>query len=99
MKDRHCLGETHDELELALLKAIQENPSGTLLRKSYFKDRVVGYYRLEQAPWAIMLHATGKQILSPFFRFRLYFFLSTILSVIGILALMRWGLSPSVAAI
>jgi class 3 adenylate cyclase len=99
MKGRHCLGEYDDELEKALLQAIQRNPSGTILTKSYFKDRVVGYYRLEQAPWAIMLHATGRQILEPFFRFRLYFFLSTILSVIGILALMRWGLGPTLAVI
>lgn len=99
MKGRHCLGEYDDELEKALLQAIQKSPSGTILTKSYFKDRVVGYYRLEQAPWAIMLHATGRQIFEPFFRFRLYFFLSTILSVIGILALMRWGLGPTMAAI
>ena len=99
LKGRHCLGENRDELEVALLQAIQENPSGTLLRQGHFTDRVLGYYRLEQAPWAIMLHATGRQILAPFFRFRLYFFLSTILTIIGILALIRWGLRPSVAAI
>jgi adenylate cyclase len=99
MKGRHCLGENHDELELALLRAMQENPSGTLLRKSYLRDRVVGYYGLEQAPWAIMLHAYGTEILAPFFRFRLYFFLTTILTGIGILALMHRGIDPMVAAI
>jgi adenylate cyclase len=99
MKGRHCLGETPDELELALLQAMQDNPSGTILKKSYFRDRVVGYYGLEQAPLAIMLHAYGSDLLQPFFRFRLYFFLSTILSVIGILGLIHWGMGSTVAAI
>lgn len=99
MQGHHCLGQQDDELEKALLQAIQQQPSGTLLAKSYFRDRVVGYYRLEQIPWAIILHASGRQILEPFFRFRLYFFLSTILSVIGILAIIRWGMGSTVAAV
>jgi len=41
MKGRHCLGESRDELEVALLQAMQENPSGTLLGPGYITDRVV----------------------------------------------------------
>lgn len=98
-KGRYCFGEYDSDIENALLQAIRENYSGTLLKKSYFNDRVVGYYHLDQAPWALVLHASGSQILEPFLRFRLFFFISTILSVLGILLLMRWGLRPTVAAI
>ena len=33
MQARHCLGETRDPLELAMLKAMKEKPYGTLMEK------------------------------------------------------------------
>ncbi|MFZ0052566.1 MAG: hypothetical protein WAK96_12395, partial [Desulfobaccales bacterium] len=40
MQARHCLGETRDPLELAMLKAMKEKPYGTLMGK----DWLIGYH-------------------------------------------------------
>jgi hypothetical protein len=71
MATRHCLGETQNPLELAMLKAMKEKPYGTEMGHS----KVIGYYRLHAAPWAIMLHAEENQIMAPILRFRFYYIL------------------------
>ena len=73
MQGRHCLGETQNPLELAMLKAMKEKPYGTLMGEGYIPEHVIGYYKLHAAPWAIMLHAQGSQILAPILRFRFYY--------------------------
>ncbi len=95
MQARHCLGETRDPLELAMLKAMKEKPYGTLMEK----DRVIGYYQLHAAPWAIMLHARGSQILAPIIRFRYYYLAGGVLCLIVILVLTRLAMEPVVMAI
>jgi adenylate cyclase len=99
MQARHCLGETQDPLELAMLKAIKEKPNGTLTSAGYIPEHVIGYYKLETAPWAIMLHAQGSQILAPILRFRLYYLAGGVLCLIVILVLIRLGVRPVVTAI
>ncbi len=99
MQTRHCLGDTQDPLELAMVKAMQEKPFGTLLGGGLTPDRVVGFYRLHQAPWAIMLHAKGSQILAPILRFRFYYLVGVLLCLTVILVLMRLGVSPLVSLI
>ena len=46
MQVRHCLGETQDPLELAMLKAMKEKPYGTLMGEGYIPEHVIGYYKL-----------------------------------------------------
>jgi adenylate cyclase len=99
MQARHCLGETQDPMELAMLKAMKEKDSGTLMGEGYRPDQVIGFYKLHAAPWAIMLHARGSQILAPILRFRLYYLAGGVLCLIVILALIRLGVRPVVAAI
>ena len=44
MQGRHCLGETQNPLELAMLKAMKEKPYGTLMGRGYdsgTRDRVL----------------------------------------------------------
>jgi len=95
MQSRHCLGETGDPLELAMIKAMREKPYGTIMGK----DRVIGYYKLHAAPWAIMLHARGSQILAPILRFHLYYLAGGVLCLIVILVLIRLEVEPVVMAI
>lgn len=95
MKARLCLGETGDPAELAMLKAMQEKPYGTVVGK----DHVIGFYRLHAAPWAIMLHAQASQILAPILRFRLYYLGGGLLCLAVILVLLRLGVEPVVVAI
>ena len=99
MQGRHCLGDTQDPLELAMLKAIKEKPYGTLMGEGYIPEHVIGYYKLQTAPWAIMLHAQGSQILAPILRFRFYYLMGGILCLAVILVLIRLGVRPVVMAI
>jgi len=99
MQARHCLGETKDPLEMAMLKAMKEKPYGTLMSAGYIPEHVIGYYKLKAVPWAIMLHAQGGQILAPILRFRLYYLGGGILCLLVILALLRLGVRPLVVAI
>jgi len=99
MQARHCLGETRDPLELAMLKAMKEKPYGTLMSGGYIPEQVIGYYQLTAAPWAIMLHARGSRILAPILRFRVYYLAGGVLCLAVILILIRLGLKPVVLAI
>jgi adenylate cyclase len=99
MQGRHCLGDTQNPLELAMLKAIQEKPYGTLMSAGYIPEHVIGYYKLDAAPWAIMLHAQGREILAPILWFRFYYLLGGVLCLAVILGLIRLGVKPVVTAI
>ncbi len=89
LKGRGRLGETNDPLELAILKAMKEKPFGTLRGPGHPPDKVAGFYRIEQAPWSIVLFAPGSKILAPIIRFRDYYFLGGILCIIFIIVLIR----------
>jgi len=95
MAARHCLGETQNPLELAMLRAMKEKPYGTEVGN----NQVIGYYRLQAAPWAIMLHAQEAQIMAPILRFRFYYILAGLLCLGVSLALIRLGVGSMVAAI
>ena len=99
MQARHCLGETQNPMELAMLKAMKEKDYGTLMGEGYSPDQVIGFYKLHDAPWAIMLHARGSEILAPILRFRLYYLAGGFLCLAVILALIRLGVRPVVMAI
>ena len=99
MESRHCLGETRDPLEEAMGRAMQQKPFGTLLAPGLLPDRVVGFYKLHEAPWVIMLHAQGGRILSPIRRFSLYYLVGVALCLAFILGLIRLCLGPLAAAI
>jgi len=84
------LGETNDPLELRILKAVEgEKTSGTFLGRGRPPDRVAGFYKLAKAPWAIVLFAPGKKVLSPIIRFRNYYALGGIACLLLILYLIR----------
>ncbi len=99
MKSRLCLGETQNPMELKMLLAMQEKPSAILMEEGYSPEHVIGYYKLRSAPWAIMLHARGSQILAPMLRFRLYYLLGGVVCLTIILVLIRLALQPVVTAI
>jgi adenylate cyclase len=82
-----------------MLKAMKEKDYGTLMGKGYRPDQVIGYYRLHAAPWAIMLHARGSQILAPILRFRFYYLVGGVLCLAVILVLIRLLVRPMVMAI
>lgn len=99
MQARHCLGDSRDPMELAMIQAMKDNSYGTITEEGYRPDRVIGYYKLHAAPWAIMLHARGSEILAPILRFRLYFLAGGVLCLGVILVLIRLVTRPIVMSI
>ena len=91
----HCLGESQDPLELATLEAMKRQRSGTVIGR----NEVIGFYQLNEAPWAVMLHAQARQILAPIWQFRFYYIGGGLLCLVVILGLMRLGVGPLMFAI
>jgi len=67
------LSDSNDFLKRETLKALVSKPSGTLLGKGHPPEEVSGFYRLQEAPWSLVMIAPGKEILAPIIRFRLYY--------------------------
>jgi len=95
MATRHCLGETQNPLELAMLKEMKARSYGTVVGH----QEVIGFYRLAGAPWAIMLHAQENQIMAPILHFRFYYILAGLICLAVSLVLIRLGVGSMVAAI
>ncbi len=89
MRGRDRLGETNDPFELAIMEAMKENPYGTLRGAGHPPAKVAGFYRLEQAPWTIILFASGEKVLAPIVRFRFYYALGGSLCIVLIVLLIR----------
>ncbi|MBW1982324.1 MAG: SpoIIE family protein phosphatase [Deltaproteobacteria bacterium] len=87
---RKFLGENKSLLELATLSAMKEKSWGTVFGKGHPPDEVSGFYRLEKAPWSIVLIAPGDKILEPIVRFRTYYTLTGSVFILAILLLIRW---------
>ncbi len=99
MSERRRLGETDDPLELAVLEAMGQRPSGTLLGKGHPPKQVCGFYRLRNAPWTIVLTAPGKKVLAPIVRYRFYYFLAGTVSILIIIVLIRFVVGRMVHSI
>ncbi|NOR10660.1 MAG: SpoIIE family protein phosphatase, partial [Desulfovibrionaceae bacterium] len=97
--DRQQLGENNNPLELATLKAIKERKSGTILGQGHPPDEVSGFYRLEDAPWSIIMVAPGRQILAPIVRFRSYYVVTGAFFILIILLLIRFVTGRTVSSI
>lgn len=89
MKKGIVFGGTDDPFERSLLKAIKEKPYGTVLGPGAPPDTVGGFYRLQHAPWTIVLFADGKVVLAPIIEFRNYYFAAGALAILIILLLIR----------
>jgi sigma-B regulation protein RsbU (phosphoserine phosphatase) len=96
---RQCLGDRGDPLEVATLKALTQEPSGTLLGPGFPPSEVSGFYRLEEAPWSLVAVAPGREILAPMIRFRTYYFITAAVFIPLVLLLMRWVTRPIVISI
>lgn len=68
------LSDSNDPLERQTLKALISRPYGTLLGEGHPPKEVSGFYRLQEAPWSLVMIAPGKEILSPIVRFRFHYF-------------------------
>jgi sigma-B regulation protein RsbU (phosphoserine phosphatase) len=97
--DRRQLGENNDSLELATLKAIEEQTSGTILGQGHPPREVSGFHQLEEAPWSVVMVAPGREILAPIVKFRNYYIVGGSLFVLSILLLIRLFTGRTVSSI
>ena len=96
---RRQLGETGDVLELKAIEAIKEKTLGIVFGPGFPVFEVFGFYRLQEAPWTLVMIAPAKEILSPMISFRNYYLIIGLASVLTILLLIRWVTGKIVAAI
>jgi phosphoserine phosphatase RsbU/P len=82
-----------------VLKAMKEKPSGTIMGEPSLGGEVVGFYRLKEAPWTLVLSAQDTQILAPINRFRNAFLITGALFTLFILILIRSVAGRTVASI
>jgi adenylate cyclase len=90
MTGRRHLGETKDPFELALLESMKRKQDGTVLGPGYTPKIVGGFCRIKQTPWVLLLFAPGEKILAPILKFRLYYAVAGLISIMLIVVLIRF---------
>jgi len=96
---RQKLGDNNDPLEQKTLEAMLSMPFGTILGQGHPPSEVIGFYKLHEAPWTLVMIAPGEEILSPIIRFRLYYTISGAIFILLVLFLIRSVMGRTVAAI
>ena len=96
---RRKLAKTGSPLEEWVIKAIQQKSSGTIRGPGHPPAMVAGFYRLEKAPWSILLFAPGEEILKPIIRLRYYFLVGSLLLIMIVLGLIRANVGRMVKSI
>ena len=86
-------------MELQTLQAMKTAFSGTLMGDDMPPDEVCGFYRLEQAPWTVVLITPGKQILSSVTRFQYVYIGIATVFVFFILLLIRLVAGRAVSSV
>lgn len=79
-----------DALEGATFKAMAASPFGTVRGQGHPPTEISGYFRLEEAPWFLVMIAPGREILSPIIQFRWIYSIFAIGFIALIVALIRW---------
>ena len=88
-QERKALADNNDPVELKTLNALKKEPFGTIRGPGHPPEEVSGFYRLQEAPWSLVMIAPGKIILAPIVKFRLYYFMSSAVFIVLILLLIR----------
>ena len=70
---RESLGESGNPLERDTAKAMKTSTFGTLLGVGHPPKEVSGFYKLQEAPWYLVMIAPGNSILAPIVRFRFHY--------------------------
>lgn len=86
---RERLGAKGNVLEGRILEALKGSDHGTVLGRGFPSPEVGGFYRLEAAPWYLVMFAPGKEILAPITRSLLYCILVGVSFILSILLIIR----------
>ena len=80
---------SNSELERETLKLLQEKPFGTVFGDGMPPDEVSAFYRLEEAPWTVVVVSPGKEALQELLGFRNYYFATLVIGILLALFLIR----------
>ena len=97
--ERRWLGKTGDSLEIEVLENLKERDFGTVMGRGLPPERVIGFYRLMEAPWYLILVSPGQEMLSPIVHFTLYYSLIAAVFITCILLVMRHAIGQTVRSI
>ena len=98
-QNRKTLADNNDPVELRTFNALKTEPFGTILGTGHPPVEVSGFYKLQQAPWNLVMIAPGEKILAPIVTFRLYYSMSGAALIILILLLIRLVTGRTVSSI
>ena len=87
---RDTLAESDDPLERETVEAMKTNSYGTILGAGHPPGEVSGFYKLQEAPWRLVMIAPGKAILAPIVSFRFYYFAVSAGFILLIVVLIRF---------
>jgi sigma-B regulation protein RsbU (phosphoserine phosphatase) len=94
---RAQLGENDDPLEVKTLAAMRQKPFGTVIEGGFpTPANVSGYYKLKEAPWSLVMFASGKNILAPIVKLQWYYIISGAVFIFLVLILIRLALGRTV---
>jgi sigma-B regulation protein RsbU (phosphoserine phosphatase) len=96
---RDSLAESDDPLERETLTAMKTKLYGTILGAGHPPEEVSGFYKLQEAPWHLVMIAPGQAILAPIVTFRFYYFVISAGFVLLIVVLIRFVTGQTAAAI
>lgn len=89
-EERLKFADNKNPLEQRTLYGIMSMSYGTFIGTGTFPSEVSGFYKLQQAPWNLVMIAPGKSILTSLFKFRMYYFVVGLVFILLILLLIRF---------
>jgi sigma-B regulation protein RsbU (phosphoserine phosphatase) len=98
-KNRSKLAENNNPIGQSTLYTMKSLPFGTTFGRGYSPKEISGFYKLEQAPWTLVLIVPGKDIFSTIIRFRNYFSAVGVFFVLVILFVIRFVTGRTVSSI
>ena len=98
---RHLQGERRINSSLGpeTIAALKDKPFGAIFDQGHPPSEVIGFYRLSEAPWVLLISAPGKEILAPIVNFRFYYFLTGAVFILMIILVIRWVTGHTVSSI
>jgi sigma-B regulation protein RsbU (phosphoserine phosphatase) len=93
------LGEQGDDLGKAAVTAMEEASAGAVMGEGHPPEEIIGFFRLHEAPWFLVISAPGAEVLGPVVRFRNYYLMGAAGFIMLILLLIRWVAGRMVVAI
>lgn len=96
---RKVLADNNDPVERKTLNALKIMPYGTIRGSGHPPAEVSGFYRLQEAPWSLVMIAPGEKILSPIVRFRSYYLIVGAAFIVLILLLIKIVTGRTVSSI